>query len=159
MNSGINRQLEDLYNHCNGWCAIVGVENLSCIQSSVALPKNIGLYRFIINGVLVYVGRATEKGKGLSKRLFDYTRNSDSARKFNGGWLANLHQKEISVEIVEIDDVRVAKILEVLFIEYDRPLWNSRDGLENWLNKNSGDMSYLKNCKDVVKARKRSHRH
>ena len=154
MKGSVNEQLKALYEEHNAWHAIDGVENLSSIQSSAALPKNIGLHRFLINGGVVYIGRATEGGKGLSKRLFDYTRRSDSARRFNGGWLANLHRQEISVEVMELDDIRAVKILEVLFIEYDKPMWNSRTGVANWLKSYPADDKYLRKCKEDTKVRK-----
>ena len=46
-----------------------------------AYTKDIGVYRAILNGKVVYIGKATElENGGFRKRLRDYTRISTSAR-------------------------------------------------------------------------------
>ena len=58
------------------------------IKMANLTPYNhcVGLYRHVINGKTMYVGRAIElHNGGFRKRLSDYCRESNSARKHTSG--------------------------------------------------------------------------
>jgi len=97
--------------------------NLSHLSSSV------GLYRAKLGGKVVYIGRAVEYSNGgLRKRLSDYTRDSDSARKHKSGQLMNQHSSELSIDVLitgsDSGAVSIAKKLEQYFIGSSSPEWN-----------------------------------
>ena len=62
------------------------------LKTANLTPYNhcVGLYRHVINGETVYVGRAIELNNGgFRKRLSDYRRESDSGRTHTSGRLIN----------------------------------------------------------------------
>lgn len=91
----------------------------------------VGLYRMVIRGETKYVGRATELNNGgFRKRLSDYRRQSDSARKHKSGSTINKHINEIDVHILVVGNdqeaVSVTKALEGPFIARYNPEWNKQ---------------------------------
>lgn len=92
----------------------------------------VGLYRHAINGKTMYVGRAIELNNGgFRKRLSDYRRDSNSARKHLSGRTIHEHLDEITTYLLIVGDdqyaVEETKRLEGLFISwYDFPAWNKQ---------------------------------
>lgn len=89
----------------------------------------VGLYKAVLDGEVMYVGRAIEYSNGgIRKRLSDYTRDSDSARKHTSGRLmhANASDLKIYLLLVGTDEEAVAatKQLERYFIGKYSPAWN-----------------------------------
>jgi len=91
--------------------------------------KDIGLYRAKLKDKIVYIGKATElKNGGFRKRLRDYTRNSNSARKSESGRLMNKNQNQIIIEVLIFE--RNEKIIpsinarEQKEIDILQPEWN-----------------------------------
>ena len=89
----------------------------------------IGVYKAILNGQIVYIGKATEYyNGGFRKRLRDYTRISESARKSKSGELMNKYRKDIVIEIIFVDShqngILQANTIEKNFINQYKPLWN-----------------------------------
>lgn len=89
----------------------------------------VGLYRADLGGKIMYIGRAVEYSNGgIRKRLSDYTRDSDSARKHTSGKLmhANAADLKISVLLVGQDEeaADATRKLEHYFISRYSPEWN-----------------------------------
>ena len=126
------------------WEPVQGVATLGSITTAKGLPHLIGVYMFILNDDIVYVGRAVEKGKGLAKRLCDYVRASNSARNFNGGRLANKYAKKILIRWIACEDAACAKLIELYCIETLHPAWNTRDGLRRWYEDFPQDRELIK---------------
>ena len=94
--------------------------------------RDIGVYRAILNGKVVYIGKATELSNGgFRKRLRDYTRTSSSARNYPAGELMNQHKYEIQIEIViferSLDSVSGIETLEAQLIQEFNPVWNNQN--------------------------------
>lgn len=95
-----------------------------------AYSKDIGIYRAILNGEVVYIGKATELDNGgFRKRLRDYTRFSQSARNYPAGELMYRHRNDIFIEIAVYE--RASKSIvdiamhEAQLIRETNPKWNS----------------------------------
>lgn len=93
--------------------------------------KYVGLYRHVMGGKIMYVGRAIELNNGgFRKRLSDYSRESDSARKHKSGRLINENLDRITTDILIVGDtqeaVKVTQILEGQFIAKFNPPWNKQ---------------------------------
>lgn len=91
--------------------------------------KEIGVYRLKLNGVTMYVGRAIEYSNGgLSKRLTDYIRESDSARKCGAGPQIYDNKDRLIVELIKVgkseSDVALVELLERMIIFELKPEWN-----------------------------------
>lgn len=91
----------------------------------------VGLYRHVIDGETMYVGRAVELNNGgFRKRLSDYRRDSDSARKHQSGQIIHAHLDEIETYILVVGDtteaVEQTKKLEGQFIHRYNPPWNKQ---------------------------------
>lgn len=90
---------------------------------------SVGIYRHVINGKTMYIGRAVELNNGgFRKRLSDYRRPSNSARKHTSGRLIYEHLSEITTYILDAgsspESVRAAKQLESAFVRRYDPPWN-----------------------------------
>ena len=104
------------------------------LKTADLTPYNhcVGLYRHVVNGKTMYVGRAIELNNGgFRKRLSDYRRESNSARKHLSGRTINEHLDEITTYILVVGDTDEAvvetKRLEGKFIEYyGFPEWNKQ---------------------------------
>ena len=106
-------------------------EYLGTLSSSSLghLSSSVGLYRAKLGGKVVYIGRAVEYSNGgLRKRLSDYTRGSNSARKHKSGQLMNQHADQLSIDVLvtgsDSEAANVAKKLEQYFIGIYGPEWN-----------------------------------
>ncbi len=95
------------------------------LKTANLTPYNhcVGLYRHVVNGRTMYVGRAIELyNGGFRKRLSDYRRQSNSARKHLSGRTINEHLDEIITYILIVGDTEEAvletKRLEGQFIAY-----------------------------------------
>ena len=91
--------------------------------------KSVGLYKLVVNGEIKYIGRAIELNNGgFRKRLSDYRRDSDSARKHQSGQTIhqNLDKIEAYILVVGSDEtaVQITKSLEPMFIKKYSPEWN-----------------------------------
>lgn len=92
----------------------------------------VGLYKLVINGEVKYIGRAIElHNGGFRKRLSDYRRKSDSARKHLSGRTINEHLDEIMTFILVVgcndEAIIETKRLEGQFIDYyGHPEWNKQ---------------------------------
>lgn len=89
----------------------------------------VGLYKAELGSKIMYIGRAIEfSNGGIRKRLSDYTRESDSARKHSSGQLmhANAADLKISVLLVGKDEeaAEATRKLERYFIGKYSPEWN-----------------------------------
>ena len=88
--------------------------------------KYVGLYRHVIDGKTMYVGRAIELNNGgFRKRLNDYRRESDSARKHSSGKIIHENLDRIETYIMIVGDtqsaVEATKRLEGIFIDKYNP--------------------------------------
>lgn len=91
--------------------------------------KYVGLYRAKLGGKVVYIGRAIEwNNGGFRKRLSDYTRDSNSARKHGSGQKMYQHRHELTIDLLIVgSDAQAAEItvkLEGLMVGKYNPEWN-----------------------------------
>lgn len=91
--------------------------------------QSVGLYRHKMNNKVVYIGRAIELNNGgFRKRLSDYRRESDSARKHTSGRMINENLNRITTDVLIVGDtsqaIEVTKELERVFVGKVRPEWN-----------------------------------
>ena len=98
---------------------------IGSLKTANLTPYNhcVGLYRHVVNGKTMYFGRAIElHNGGIRKRLSDYRRESNSARKHLSGRTINEHLDEITTYILIVGDtedtVMETKRLEGQFIAY-----------------------------------------
>lgn len=94
--------------------------------------NDIGIYRALLNGAAVYIGKATELNNGgFRKRLRDYTRASNSARNYPAGKLMYKHKNEIQIEITiferSLDSISKIETLEAKLIKAMNPIWNNHN--------------------------------
>ena len=107
---------------------------IGSLKTANLTPYNhcVGLYKHVVNGKTMYVGRAIElHNGGFRKRLSDYRRESNSARKHLSGRAINEHLDEITTYILVVGDTEEAvaetKKLEGQFIAYyGFPEWNKQ---------------------------------
>lgn len=104
---------------------------LGKLKDANLTPYNhcVGIYRHVINGKTMYVGRAVELNNGgFRKRLSDYRRSSDSARKHTSGQKIYDNLDDIITYILVVGDTQDAidetKRLEGYFIAKYNPPWN-----------------------------------
>lgn len=93
--------------------------------------NDIGLYRAILNGEVVYIGKATELNNGgFRKRLRDYTRLSNSARNYPAGELMHHHRNDIQIEIIVFERTTESNsnisAQETHLIKDIKPIWNNQ---------------------------------
>lgn len=91
--------------------------------------KCVGLYKHVVNGKTMYIGRAIELyNGGFRKRLSDYRRPSNSARKHTSGKIIHENLDKITTYILIVGDtpetIEKTKELERLFIQKFSPEWN-----------------------------------
>lgn len=91
--------------------------------------KSVGLYRLKMDSRIMYIGRAVELNNGgFRKRLSDYRRDSDSARRHKSGSTIYENLDSISVDVLVVgtdqDAIEVTKKLEGPFIQKYQPPWN-----------------------------------
>lgn len=93
--------------------------------------KSVGLYRATLDDELVYIGRAIEfSNGGFRKRLSDYRRSSDSARKHASGQKMYANRDRLTIDVLvtgtNASGVQAAIDLEALLIEKYDPDWNDQ---------------------------------
>ncbi len=91
----------------------------------------VGLYRHVVNGTTKYVGRAIElHNGGFRKRLSDYRRESNSARKHASGRTIYENLDRIDTYILVVGNtqeaVEITKKLEGEFVRRYNPEWNKQ---------------------------------
>lgn len=91
----------------------------------------VGLYRHVVNGTTKYVGRAIELNNGgFRKRLSDYRRESNSARKHASGRTIYENLDRIETYILVVGNtqeaVEITKKLEGEFVIRYNPEWNKQ---------------------------------
>lgn len=89
----------------------------------------VGLYKAELDGKVMYVGRAVEYSNGgIRKRLSDYTRESDSARKHTSGRLMHAHAADLEIYVLLVgrdeEAAEATRKLERYFIGKYSPEWN-----------------------------------
>lgn len=101
------------------------------LKSVNLTPYNhcVGLYRHVIDGETMYVGRAVELNNGgFRKRLSDYRRESNSGRTHTSGRLIYENLSRIVTYILVVgdkeEDIQTTKELERLFVKKYNPKWN-----------------------------------
>lgn len=106
-------------------------KSIGFLKDADLSPYNhcVGLYRHVMNGNTMYVGRAIELNNGgFRKRLSDYRRDSNSARKHTSGRMIHEHLDEIQTYILVVgsneEAVEATKKLEGIFIGKFNPPWN-----------------------------------
>lgn len=92
---------------------------------------SVGLYKAELGSKIMYIGRAIEfSNGGIRKRLSDYTRESDSARKHTSGRLMHANASELQISIIVVgcdeDAAGATRKLEQYFIGLYSPEWNKR---------------------------------
>lgn len=93
--------------------------------------KYVGLYMHKIENEIMYIGRAIEYNNGgFRKRLSDYCRDSDSARKHPSGQMIYKHRDEITTYLLIVGSDEEAKQktiqLEKEYIGRYNPPWNDK---------------------------------
>lgn len=87
----------------------------------------VGLYRFSLSGSIKVLGKGTDKSAGLAKRLSDFRRLSDSARKHHAGLLAHEHLDDLTVEVLITGTGakarEIARRLRAPMIRLHQPAW------------------------------------
>lgn len=106
-------------------------QRIGTLETVNLTPYNhyVGLYRAFLHGNLVYIGRAIEwNNGGFRKRLSDYRRESNSARKHSSGQLMYTHRHELQIDIMITGEGQAAadhaRVLEKIFIGKYNPPWN-----------------------------------
>lgn len=104
---------------------------LGFLKDANLTPYNhsVGLYRHKVGGKIMYIGRAIELNNGgFRKRLSDYRRESDSARKHQSGKKINQYLNDIWTDVLVVGNdanaVTITKKLEEKFISVYQPEWN-----------------------------------
>ena len=108
-------------------------KSIGKLKDANLTPYNncVGLYRHVVNGKTKYVGRAIELNNGgFRKRLSDYRRESNSARKHSSGRIIHEHLDEITTYILIVgytqEAVEITKKLEGEFVRRYNPEWNKQ---------------------------------
>lgn len=106
-------------------------KSIGPLKSANLTPYNhcVGLYKHVVDGKIMYIGRAIELDNGgFRKRLSDYRRESDSARKHTSGKTINENLDKITTYVMVVGDtdeaVQNTIKLEGIFIAKYRPEWN-----------------------------------
>lgn len=91
--------------------------------------KSVGVYKAEIGGEIKYIGRAIELyNGGFRKRIRDYTRDSDSARKHQSGKNMHEYADKIRISFLVIgddrEDIGLTMAIEEALIQKYKPEWN-----------------------------------
>lgn len=91
------------------------------------LNGKVGLYRASLNGGIMAIGRAIELPQGLSKRVRDFSRDSDSSRKHPTGIKINENLDDLVFEVLVTGTDRrggnIAAKLKPPMIAVLKPSW------------------------------------
>lgn len=108
--------------------------NWKCIgplKTANLTPYNhcVGLYKHVVGGKTMYIGRAIELDNGgFRKRLSDYRRESNSARKHTSGKIINENLDRITTYVMVVGNTQQAVQdtieLERIFVAKYSPEWN-----------------------------------
>lgn len=109
----------------NEWRYIGRLESASLTPFN----KSVGLYKACLNGKIMYIGRAVEwNNGGFRKRLSDYRRESDSARKHSSGQNMYNNRGNLDIYILitgqDAEAAKIAAVLEKALIGKYNPPWN-----------------------------------
>ena len=92
------------------------------------LRYKVGLYRVLLNGVVMAIGTGTDKGGGQAKRLSDFHRPSWSGRNHYVGRQIYAHRDRLVVEVLIVGSDKeareIARGLKKPMIHHHRPEWN-----------------------------------
>ena len=113
------------------WVCIGNIRNAYISGELQKYRDYVGLYAHTVDGKVMYIGRATELNhKGLYKRLYDYFRASDSARKHQSGRTINANLDRIITYVLTVgsDEEAVLKTiqLEKEYVGKFNPPWNKQ---------------------------------
>lgn len=91
----------------------------------------VGLYMHKMNGEIMYIGRAVEYNNGgFRKRLSDYCRDSDSARKHPSGQKIYINRYKIKTYLLVVgkdtEAAQETKLLEKQYVAKYNPPWNDK---------------------------------
>lgn len=107
--------------------------SIGMLRDANLTPYNhcVGLYRHVVGGQTKYIGRAIElHNGGFRKRLSDYRRDNNSARRHTSGRTIHEHLDKIETYILVVGDteeaVEATKQLEPWFVRQYRPEWNKQ---------------------------------
>ncbi len=119
----------DKDNYQDGWINIGNLYEAYLSGKLKQYSKYVGLYRHEIDGEIKYIGRAIEfNNGGFRKRLSDYCRDSNSARKHTSGQIIYANKEKITTYILIVGSDAAAaektKELEDRFIKRFNPPWN-----------------------------------
>ncbi|WP_156367684.1 hypothetical protein [Brevundimonas sp. Leaf363] len=105
------------------WVRIAG--GLEAYQPD--LRYKVGLYRVLLNGVVMAIGTGTDKGGGLAKRLSDFIRASWSGRNHYVGRLIYENRHRLTVEVLIVGSDKeareIARALKKPMVHHHRPEW------------------------------------
>lgn len=91
------------------------------------LRYKVGLYRVLLNGVVMAIGTGTDKGGGLAKRLSDFFRPSWSGRDHYIGRQIHEYRDRLVVEVLIVGSDKeareIARALKKPIVHHHRPEW------------------------------------
>ncbi|RZJ43944.1 MAG: hypothetical protein EON87_11055 [Brevundimonas sp.] len=91
------------------------------------LRYKVGLYRVLLNGIVMAIGTGTDKGGGMAKRLSDFIRASWSGRNHYVGRQIYENRDRLVVEVLIVgsdsDARKVARGLKRPMVHHHRPEW------------------------------------
>lgn len=92
------------------------------------LRSEVGLYRVLLNGVVMAIGVGTDKSGSLAKRLSDFFRPSWSGRNHYVGRKIYESRDRLVVEVLIVGSDKeareIARALKTPMIHHHRPEWN-----------------------------------
>lgn len=95
------------------------------------LRHKVGLYRAILNGRVMAIGKGADRQGGLAKRIADFRRDSDSARDHHAGELIHEHLHELELQVLITGSTAdpaarwTAVLLKTPMIRLHNPRWTS----------------------------------
>ncbi len=89
----------------------------------------VGLYRVVLHGQVMALGKGVDRRGGLAKRIADFRRDSDSARNHHAGELIRLHLDQLQLELLvtgaNLQAARdLAEKLKGPMLRLHRPAWS-----------------------------------
>ncbi len=116
-----------------GMAFLVSWKSIGILETASLKPHNrsVGVYKLLLSGEIVYIGRAIEfNNGGIRKRLSDYRRFNNSGRKHKSGQLINKHISMLEVFIHKTGSdsaaAKKAKAIEKALILKHQPTWNKQ---------------------------------
>ncbi|WP_152524622.1 hypothetical protein [Novosphingobium lindaniclasticum] len=98
-------------------------------QRHADLRGSVGVFRLRLGKEVVYIGCGREYSKGgLMKRLFDFSRESDSGRKHHAGQKIYEHRATLEVDVIvtgtDYSAGVIAQRLKGALLGMKKPAWN-----------------------------------